>query len=371
VPADDFGGRGDIVAMEKTLSDVIKAQIRTSGPMNIATYMGLALGHPKLGYYMTRDPLGARGDFTTAPEISQLFCEMIALCSMDAWIRAGKPDIHLVELGPGRGTLMADFLRSAKNAPDLYERTQIHLVETSPVLRAAQAKALPAYKPTWHDSIDTLPTDAPLLIIANEFFDALPIRQAVMTPQGWKERMVGMDADGKLMFGLGGSISVPRRGTEGDVYEFSPARDEVMKALCARLQKQGGMMIVADYGHTQADAMGDTFQAVRKHGFCPPLEHAGDADLTSHVDFAKLAQITKDQGATVCGPITQKEFLETLGIRVRLQKLIDFDAKNTHLAQGVERVTDAKGMGHLFKVMAVAGEVTFCRFYPAGFQNLS
>lgn len=353
----------------ETAEGVIKAHIATAGPMDVGTFMGIALGHPKFGYYMTRDPLGARGDFTTSPEISQTFGEMIAVCVIEAWMRAGSPDAHLVELGPGRGTLMADILRAGKNAQNFYERIKIHLVEISPTLRAAQEKALTGFKPAWHESIDTLPADAPLLIVANEFFDALPVRQAIMTERGWRERVIGIDG-GKLVFGIAAKPPVgkmPLSGQPGDVFEYSPARDSVMQILATRLQKQGGMIIAIDYGHMQANASGDTFQAVKNHGYCDPLTFIGDADLTSHVDFAKLAQISKDAGCAVQGPITQKQFLESMGIHKRLSELVKFDPKNGHMASGVQRITDENGMGSLFKVIAVTSQVSFCSFRPVGF----
>lgn len=353
----------------ETAEGVIKSQVEKTGPMDVGTFMGIALGHPTCGYYMTRDPLGARGDFTTSPEISQTFGEMIAVCIIEAWMRAGSPDAHLVEFGPGRGTLMVDILRAAKNAQNFYERVQVHMVETSPVLRMAQEKTLAAYKPTWHTSIDTLPKDGPLLIVANEFFDALPIRQAVMTDRGWRERVVALE-NGALSFSAGPRPPVakmPLSGKTGDIFEYSPARDDMMKAIAARFQKQGGMMIAFDYGHVQANAIGDTFQAVRKHGFCSPLEHVGDADLTSHVDFARLAQLSTEAGCAVQGPITQKQFLETMGIQKRISELVKFDPKNGHMAAGVARITDENGMGTLFKVIAITSQVSFCSFRPVGF----
>jgi len=349
------------------LQDIIKAQIRNTGPMDVGTYMGLALGHPKFGYYMTRDPLGARGDFTTSPEISQIFGEMIAVCLIEAWMRAGSPNAHLVELGPGRGTLMADILRPAKNALEFFERISIHLVETSPVLRAAQAKTLAAYKPSWYDSIDALPKDGPLLIVANEFFDALPIRQAIMGERGWRERVIGLEGE-QLTFGVGGKppLTSPPVGKAGDIFEYSPARDAAMKTIAERFQKQGGMMIAIDYGHDRPKAIGDTFQAVKAHGYCDPLTHIGDADLTSHVDFARLADVAKEAGCAVQGPATQKAYLEAMGIQKRITDLVAHDPKNAHLQSGVARITDANGMGTLFRVLGVTSQVSFCSFRPLG-----
>lgn len=354
----------------ETLEKLIKSEIKTKGPMDVATFMGLALGHPKHGYYMTRDPLGAQGDFTTSPEICQLFGEMISVCIIEAWMRAGKHDVHLVELGPGRGTLMADILRTAKNAQVFLERITVHLVETSPTLRKAQAEKIKPHTAIWHNSVDTLPTDAPLLIIANEFFDALPIRQAIMTPRGWQERGIGMEGD-KLVF-----TSIPTRHTLppkqlGAIMEFSPARDAVMTTIAKRLQKQGGMLLALDYGHDIPNAVGDTFQAVRKHQYTSPLENIGESDLTSHVDFAKLAQIAQAEGCNIFGPVTQKYYLETMGIQTRLNNLIAHDPKNGFLANDVARITDANGMGTLFKVLAISGQVNSCPLNPSGFQNLS
>lgn len=362
---------------------IIKQQIRQSGPIDIGTFMSLALGHPKFGYYITRDPIGAQGDFTTSPEISQCFGEMLTVCMVEAWIRGGKPDVHLVELGPGRGTLMADFLKSCKNAPDFFERMDIHLVETSPVLRAAQKAKLAGYTPHWHDSIDTLPADGPLLILANEFFDALPIRQAVMTLDGWREKVVGLSESGTLQFGIaqGGPSFRKNAGDawlatlppapEGTIMEVSPVRDAVMRSLCARLQKQGGLMIVIDYGHAVPGAAGDTFQAVRKHKYVSPLENVGHADLTSHVDFARLDAIASEAGCAVYGPVSQKSFLEAMGIHTRLKNLQAQNPSDETLAPGVTRLIDPQGMGQLFKVMAVSAQVSFCRFSPAGFQTPS
>lgn len=363
------------------VEDIIKAQIRQNGPMDIGAFMTLALTHPKLGYYMTRDPIGAAGDFTTSPEISQIFAEMITVCMIEAWIRAGKPDVHLVELGPGRGTLMADFLRCCKNAPDFFERMTLHLVETSPVLRDKQRAALPGFKPVFHDSIDTLPADAPLLIIANEFFDALPIRQSVMTAEGWRERVVGLEGD-TLVFGLAPPAPLTLKPTktpapvlpkapEGSLMEYSPVRDAVMAQLAARLQKQGGFLLAIDYGHAVPGAIGDTFQAVKKHQYVSPLTDVGNADLTSHVDFARLAGIAAAAGCNVLGPVTQKSYLETMGMATRLAALQATNPDNKDLGPAAMRLVDQDGMGGLFKALGVTGNVTFCQLKPAGFHSSS
>jgi NADH dehydrogenase [ubiquinone] 1 alpha subcomplex assembly factor 7 len=341
-----------------TLESVIKAHINTHGPMDISTFMGLALGHPTYGYYMTRDPLGAEGDFTTAPEISQLFGEMIGLCLADYWLRAGAPLFHLVEFGGGRGTLMADILRATKNVPGFHSKLKLHMVETSPVLRAKQNELLAVYNPVFHDSADTLPQDAPLYMVANEFFDALPIRQAISTPKGWMERVVGLDND-NLVFGL---ISMANPPTEaGTIFEWSPIRENVMQHLSERIKTQGGLLLAIDYGHDTQNPNGDTLQAVYKHQFCDVLAHIGHADITSHVDFYKLKTIAQKAGCFVLDSITQKDFLENLGILVRLQML-----NAPQLDSGVKRLLDPAGMGSLFRVLAVTCSPLL---FPAGFDN--
>ena len=353
------------------LETILRETVATRGAISVAEYMELCLLHPAHGYYATRDPLGRAGDFITAPEISQMFGELIGLALAQAWLDQGAPSAFtLAELGPGRGTLMADILRCAKNAMNFAERISVHLVETSPALRRAQEQRLAAYnQPRWHDDVSSLPDDAPLLIVANEFFDALPIRQAVMTERGWHERVVALDGD-TLIFA---ARPLPRAALPikpvGSIVEFSPARDAVMREICQRLQKQGGFMIVVDYGHAMPDASGDTFQAVRAHRYVSPLEDVGDADLTSHVDFARLGAIATQEGCAVLGPTSQKDYLEGLGIQARLEALMGLNPGNTGLPAGVARLTDAKGMGGLFKVMGVAAQVSYCRLSPAGLRS--
>lgn len=343
----------------ETLEGIIRAQILSHGPMDVGRFMGLVLGHPQLGYYITRDPLGAAGDFVTAPEISQLFGEMIGLCLADHWLRAGGGPFHLVEFGPGRGTLMADLLRAAQNVPGFHAALTLHLVETSQVLREKQKAALTGFTPTWHDDADTLPQGAPLYMIANEFFDALPIRQAVMTAKGWAERVIGLEGD-RLAFGLRAFPAPFPPAPEGTLIEFSPARDAVTDDLCRRLKDQGGLLLVIDYGHDTPDARGDTLQALYRHNFCPPLEHAGDADLTSHVDFYQMKTLAAKTGCHAFGSVTQKDFLEALGIKLRL-KMLNAPA----LESGVQRLLDPGGMGALFRVLGVSASP----LSPAGLDN--
>lgn len=336
------------------IESLIKAEIRQFGPMDIGRFMTLSLMH----YYGTRDPLGSGGDFTTAPEISQLFGEMIGLALADTWMRAGSPEAHLAELGPGRGTLMSDILRATKNVPGFHAALSIHMVETSQTLTRRQKDLLKDYPHVvWHEDTASLPDDRPMMIVANEFFDALPIRQAIMTKAGWQERVVGLDENGALIFG---TASIPAAlmpqspAGVNTIIEFSPARDQVFTALCQRVQTQGGCMLLIDYGHDVENATGDTLQAVYKHTHTPVLNLVGEADLTSHVDFRRLKDLAREAGCQVHGTRTQADFLQTLGIMTRLEQL---ERKNPgcDLRAGVARLVDAQQMGQLFRVLGVSG----------------
>src|SRR5690606_19416387 len=272
-------------------------------------------------YYATRDPLGAAGDFTTAPEISQMFGEMIGIWIADIWSRAGSPAFRYVELGPGRGTLAADALRVMARfgcAPQ-----GVHLVETSPALREAQRARLP--RAEHHDEVDALPEDLPLLIVANEFFDALPIHQYVRTSAGWRERMVER-CNGKLA-AVPGTVPadnhVPvalRNHGEGDIVETAPASAAVMQSCAFRLARQGGAMLIIDYGY-RGPAAGDTLQAVKAHRFADPFADPGEVDLTAHVDFTPLAHAARRGGVMVTGPVGQGAWLQAMEIDARLRAL--------------------------------------------------
>jgi NADH dehydrogenase [ubiquinone] 1 alpha subcomplex assembly factor 7 len=333
--------------------------------------MAEALGHPAHGYYVTRDPLGARGDFTTAPEISQLFGESLAVWAIETWQRMGAPPrLQLAELGPGRGTLMQDLLRVAKAVPDFTAAAELHLVETSPALRAAQAERLDCYAPRWHDRFDIVPDDAPLLLIANELFDALPVRQFVRVGGAWHERLVGLDEDGdgfRFVLAPGRSSLAagiaPADAAEGSVFELSPASLSLMGAIAARLARGAGCALVIDY----AGGVGDTLQAVRNHARAEFLADPGESDLTAHVDFAALARAARESGAAVHGPLLQGELLQRLGIMARFDALraraTETQAKT--LASGLTRLVSTDGMGSLFRAMAVATE----GLAPAGFEK--
>ena len=295
-------------------------------------------------YYATRDPLGAAGDFTTAPEISQMFGELIGLWAADLWQRAGSPDVYWVELGPGRGTLTADALRAAARAGFA---PPIHFVETSPTLRAEQASRVP--NATWHDDVEELPTDRSLLIVANEFFDALPIRQLVRGRTGWHERLVA--CQDTLFLPIAGkpvpeSIIPPHLAAAppGSVIETSPASVGIMRVLAARVVAQGGALLAIDYGY-EGPAVGDTLQAVRGHAFTNPFEEPGERDLTAHVDFATLGLVGTASGARVSSPVEQGAFLRALGIDARAAAL------GPAVAPDRDRLVVA--MGTLFKVLAM------------------
>jgi SAM-dependent MidA family methyltransferase len=341
------------------LLDELKRIIAVEGPLTIECYMALCLGHPAHGYYMTRDPFGADGDFTTAPEVSQMFGELIGLWAAEVWRLMGAPrPLRLIELGPGRGTLMSDLLRAARVVPGFLEAAGIHLVETSPVLRARQAERLSSapVPVAWHTALSEVQA-GPAIVVANEFFDALPIRQYLRTERGWCERLVGLGEDEGLGFGLAeADARLPHMGNIGEVLEWPGVALDIVQVLAARLVAQGGAALLIDYGHS-ASAFGDTLQAVKRHAFAGPLGEPGDADLTVHVDFARLAEAARSRGAAVHGPIPQGDFLRALGIETRARAL---QARATpdqaaDVESALYRLTDAgpAGMGSLFKVMAI------------------
>ena len=336
------------------LARIIRELIEAEGPMGVDRFMTLALGHPQHGYYITRDPLGRAGDFITAPEISQVFGELLGIWAVAQWQAMGEPSSFLlVELGPGRGTLMADLMRAAKIRPGFITGAQLHLIETSPVLRAAQAERL-GPGATWHFSLESLPA-GPALIIANEFFDALPIRQFEQRGGRWFERQVGLEG-GKLVLGLSPRpVRLGLAGAEGDVMETGPEREAVAEALGFRLSQQGGAALVIDYGHLKT-APGDTLQAMRAHGFAAVLDQPGEADITSHVDFEQLGHAFRRGGAAVPPALTQGDFLAAMGLAARVEKLaqgLSGRDKDTFLS-GARRLAEAAQMGSLFKVMAAS-----------------
>jgi SAM-dependent MidA family methyltransferase len=353
------------VTETSTLEADIKKLIASSGPMPVWRYMDLCLTHPRHGYYVSRDPLGREGDFTTAPEVSQMFGELLGLWAASVWRAMDSPPaLRLIELGPGRGTMMADALRALRVLPPLYQALSIHLVEINPVLREKQAATLSGVRNIlWHDHIDEVPP-GPSVILANEYFDVLPVHQVVKRETGWHERTIGIDAGGNLAFGASAEpmprfeVLLPplvRAAPVGAVFEWRPDA-EIMK-IAARVRDDGGAALIIDYGHLRSDA-GDTFQAIARHSFADPLKNPGQADVTAHVDFQALVRAAEDLGARVHGPVSQGEFLKILGIEQRAATLM---AKTTpevaeDISGALKRLTEGGrgGMGSMFKVLAVS-----------------
>lgn len=341
-----------------TLRDRIARRIRQNGPMRLSDYMADCLLHPTLGYYTTRDPLGAAGDFTTAPEISQMFGELIGLCLAQCWLDQGSPaTFTLAELGPGRGTLMADALRATRSIPGFHDAMQLALIEASPTLRAKQRDLLGRYAPQWLDDTEDLP-DQPLFGVANEFFDALPIRQFLRDGPGWRERLVGLEGD-DLAFGLGATTPQPALKhrladtNDGDLVETCAPAQPVIAALAGRIANHSGAVLIVDYGDWHA--LGDTLQALRDHKSASVLDQPGQADLTAHVDFEALAQAAVTTGCAHTRLTTQGLFLERLGITSRAQTLTkdqSGEAMQT-IVSAHHRLTHATEMGNLFKVLGL------------------
>lgn len=345
---------------ENKLLPIIKARIAEKGSLSIAEYMELCLGHPEYGYYRKQDPFGARGDFITAPEISQIFGEMIGVWLGEIWKRLGGRAMSLVELGPGRGTLMADMLRATKNVPGFHDAITIHMVETSPHLANAQYVKLRHEHPRieWLDSLDEVP-DVPMLLVANEFLDALPIRQFVQAEDGVRERRVGWnEAEQKLQFIQGPvGLSLAKSGQKiavGTVMEQCPAARQMVRAIAQRVSAHHGAALLIDYGYL-GEAYNDTLQAVKSHSFHPVLADPGEADVTAHVDFTTLQHVAQSEGAVVSGPLGQGMYLRNMGAELRLNMLLQHanEEQKKNLISGVERLVSPQAMGELFQVMAL------------------
>jgi NADH dehydrogenase [ubiquinone] 1 alpha subcomplex assembly factor 7 len=341
----------------------IRRRITVSGPMPVMHYMTACLTHPSFGYYVANDPFGVAGDFTTAPEISQMFGELIGLWAGSVWRQMGSPQpIRLVELGPGRGSMMQDALRAAHVMPEFRAAVSIHFVEISPLLEKRQRDFLGGLglSLTWHKTLDEVP-DGPMIILANEFFDSLPVHQAVMCADGWHERVVNIDENQKLRFGIGMDPIplfeqlLPRgiRAQIGEIFEWRA--DQTALELGRRVKHMEGAALVIDYGHAKS-APGDTLQAVGKHQYADPLLSPGLIDLTAHVDFQALAEAAESMGARAYGPIDQGDFLRRLGIESRATALKNTapPSKVMEIERAYTRLTGSggRGMGQLFKVMA-------------------
>jgi SAM-dependent MidA family methyltransferase len=350
---------------ERTPLDAeIRARIAQTGPMPVAEFMAMCLYDPQHGYYGHRSPFGAAGDFVTAPEISQMFGELVGLWAAEAWQSLGKPDpVALIELGPGRGTMMADALRAARSAPDFRRAVRVHLIETSLDLQARQRATLSTIDDVplrWHTTMDDVPGTASI-IVANEFFDALPVRQAERRPTGWHERMVAVDASGALTLAiapdplpnLGPNVLPALAQAEiGEIFEWRPAKFAIE---IARRAAAGGAALIIDYGHVKS-ATGDTFQAVRSHRYASPLTSPGLTDLTAHVDFEALGKAAQEAGARVHGPVEQGTWLKRLGIEARAAALLAnaTEPQRADIAAALRRLTGTgpNQMGSLFKAIA-------------------
>jgi len=350
------------------LGQLIARRIALTGPIPIADFMAEALGHPRLGYYRRAQPLGAAGDFVTAPEISQMFGELLGAWLAERWQAMGRPGtVHLVELGPGRGSLMADALRATRGVAGFHAALDLHLVEINETLRAAQAVALAGFRPRWHERFDDVPA-GPTLLIANEFFDALPVRQFEKTRRGWVERMVGLAKDGETLAialapGLTPFASYLPDATEGAQAEICEAGRGLAAAIGARLQRDGGWALIIDYGYDRGH--GASLQAVRDHRGAGILDHPGETDLSAHVDFAALAAAA---GARTFGPAGQGEFLLRLGVahRAEILKARATPEQRRAIDAALQRLIASDQMGTLFRVLAVGDDRSAA---PTGFSD--
>jgi NADH dehydrogenase [ubiquinone] 1 alpha subcomplex assembly factor 7 len=351
------------------LGHLIARRIALTGPISIADFMAEALGHPRLGYYRTALPVGAAGDFTTAPEISQMFGELLGAWLAERWLAMGRPrPVRLVELGPGRGTLMADALRATRGVSGFHAAIDLHLIEINARLQSLQQTALGSFKPTWHAHLEDVP-DGPMLLVANEFFDALPVRQFEKTPIGWVERMVGLEPDGEtlrvaLAPGVTPYASLLPDAPAGAQAEISETGRAIASAIGARLRRNGGWALIVDYGYDRG-SHGASLQAVRDHRGAILLDRPGETDLSAHVDFAALAQAT---GMPTFGPVGQGEFLQRLGITQRAEtlKARAGEAERRTIDAALARLIGPDQMGTLFRVLAVGDSRSAA---PAGFPD--
>ena len=341
------------------LKEKVLRLIRVHGPISMAQYMQLALTDPEYGYYMRRDPLGR--DFITAPEVSQLFGEMLGLFFVQIWEDRDRPSkFQLVELGPGRGTLMADILRTARIRPEFLAAASVSLIEASPVLRDVQAQTLRNYPVTWRCGLHEVPEEGAFFLVANEFFDALPVHQFVRGERGWHERMVAAEDDALVFRAAPDPVRaefIPAHlsdAPEGSIFETSPASQAIVQDIARHLGGNGAALII-DYGHAKSD-LGDTVQSVKANAYTDVLAEPGESDLTCHVDFAALAQAVSEADGYVFGPEPQGAFLEALGIKRRAERLkINNHNQARDIDVAVDRLTNPRQMGMLFKVLVICG----------------
>jgi len=336
-----------------SLSEKLIEHIRENGPLTVAEYMGACLYDPEEGYYATRPAIGgANADFLTAPEASQMFGELIGLWCAHEWDVLGKPAFNWIELGPGRGVLMQDALRATKRIEGMHAAATVVLVETSPSLREEQAERVPDAE--WETRIEEV-APGPCIIVANEFFDCLPIRQFIRGEDGWHEKLVGLNEAEKLTFGLSSAIPAPDSEDEiGTVREIAPGLESIIYDIERRLHDAPGRVLIIDYGYASPEGA-DTLQALKNHKKIDPIETPGEADLTAHVDFARIGQLAEQAGLAVHGPITQAQFLRGLGVEMRHDSLAQANpAHAERLKRELNRLTGADQMGALFKVICLS-----------------
>ncbi|WP_294532986.1 SAM-dependent methyltransferase [uncultured Rhodoblastus sp.] len=347
-------------AHHHTLGAELREIIAIEGPISLERFMELALTHPTLGYYTTRDPFGVDGDFITSPEISQMFGELLGLWAAQVWRQIGAPEIvHLVELGPGRGTLMADALRAAKAAPEFFDAIHVELVEASDIQVEQQRAALAGCgRPVnWRRTVEDVPP-GPAIFLANEFFDALPVRHYVNSPEGWRERLVGLDAEGALTFGLSAEVEpyIKVKTEDGSVLEIGAAAQRLVTRIAARIVTENGALLAVDYGY-DLTTLGETLQAVKAHDYVDVLAEPGEADITAHVDFSALSRAARAANAKVFGPVGQGDFLIQIGIAQRAEALKAQAepevAEQIDLALARLAGAGENEMGELFRVLAV------------------
>lgn len=349
-----------MTAAPTPLARALAERIARDGPIGVDEWMAACLADPAHGYYRAGSPIGAAGDFVTAPEISQIFGELLGAWAAAMWGALGRPaPLRLVELGPGRGTLMADALRAtARPAPDFHRALDLHFVEIHPALRAAQAAAV-GRAATWHADLADVPP-GPAVVLANEFLDALPVRQLLRSAEGWRERRIGLAGD-RFVFVPGPLLADPpleaahMAAVPGDIVELPAVAHGLLRALAARLARDGGVALFVDYG-SQASGLGDTLQAASRHGAADPLDRPGAVDLTAHVDFAALARGARAAGLRIWGPVPQAVFLTRLGLHARAAMLTRQASTEQRIAiaRGCARLVGDAGMGRLFKALALA-----------------
>ncbi|WP_085901110.1 class I SAM-dependent methyltransferase [Kiloniella majae] len=351
------------VPKKGSLFESFRRRIKLEGAISVADYMADVLIAPSHGYYMSNEPFGVSGDFITAPEISQMFGELIGFWCADTWYNMGGPtEIHLIEMGPGRGTLMSDLMRAAAMVPGFHQAVKIHLIEVSPKLRKKQKEALNGYNVSWYDDLTDLPA-GPCIFIANEFFDALPIRQFERSPTGWCERLITLDEDET---GLVFTLSPPSKAIEtiipkelvdsheGAVVELSSIAANVSAQISSHITQYGGAALFVDYGWGTPTAK-PSLQAIHNHKKHDVLLEPGTADLSAFVDFPTLQKSAEANGVSVHGTVTQGDFLRNLGIEQRAEMLrLNADQKQAiDITAAEHRLTDPSQMGDLFKVMAL------------------